>query len=166
VPSDTKTRLLRIFWEVDRCEFFGARNFFGPEFFGGGRPETRLLRIFGGRTLRKLAGAGRSGGRDAVSPVRSQSGSGEHRNFPFPNRGLPVRLVGDRTAGEPVKTLTRLDRAAKRAADAIAERDRLIEQARGEGHTLRAVADAAGVSHQTVVNIIARNVVARDTVDV
>jgi transposase len=61
-----------------------------------------------------------------------------------------------------VKTLTQLSRTADKAAKALEERDRLVEQARNEGHPIRTVAKAAGVSHQTVVNIIARNIVARD----
>jgi transposase len=55
-----------------------------------------------------------------------------------------------------MQTMTRLTKTAQRAAEALELRDQLIEQARAEGHTVRAVAEAAGVSHQTVLNIIAR----------
>ena len=47
-------------------------------------------------------------------------------------------------------TLTRLSKAASRLAADLAERDQLIAQARAEGHSLRTVAAAAGISHVAI----------------
>lgn len=51
-------------------------------------------------------------------------------------------------------TLRALRRVARRAAELTAERDRLIKQAVAEGGSLRAVGEAAGLSH-TAVDFIA-----------
>lgn len=47
--------------------------------------------------------------------------------------------------------------AYKRLAVLAAERDHLIVQRHAEGASLRTIANEAGVSHQTVVNIIRRH---------
>lgn len=52
------------------------------------------------------------------------------------------------------ETARRLRRAAAKAAHWIAERDQLIREGVAEGGSLRTVADAADVSHQTVKNIV------------
>ena len=39
--------------------------------------------------------------------------------------------------------------------DVTRERDELIRAARVQGHPLRSIAGAAGVSHQTVANVVA-----------
>ncbi len=43
--------------------------------------------------------------------------------------------------------------AARRAAEELAARDRIVRIARGEGATLRALAEATGLSRQTIANI-------------
>ena len=45
---------------------------------------------------------------------------------------------------------------AERAADELAARDRVIRIARREGASLRALADATGLSRQTIANICDR----------
>lgn len=42
---------------------------------------------------------------------------------------------------------------AERAAQEVADRDRVIRIAKGEGATLRMLADATGLSRQTIANI-------------
>lgn len=42
---------------------------------------------------------------------------------------------------------------SRSAADELEARDRVIRIARGEGATLRELADATGLSHQTISNI-------------
>ena len=49
-----------------------------------------------------------------------------------------------------------LKRAERRVRDANAKRDELIRKAVEAGGSLREVADLAGVSHQTVANIVRR----------
>ncbi len=44
---------------------------------------------------------------------------------------------------------------AERAADEISDRDRVIRIAKREGATLRALAEATGLSRQTIANICA-----------
>ena len=44
---------------------------------------------------------------------------------------------------------------AERAAEEISDRDRVIRIAKREGATLRALADATGLSRQTIANICA-----------
>jgi hypothetical protein len=43
--------------------------------------------------------------------------------------------------------------AARRAADEVAARDRIVRIARREGATLRSLADATGLSRQTIANM-------------
>lgn len=47
---------------------------------------------------------------------------------------------------------------AERAAQEISDRDRVIRIAKREGATLRALADATGLSRQTIANICAAGV--------
>lgn len=49
--------------------------------------------------------------------------------------------------------LTDVARATDRATDALTERNDAIRRALDHGATLRAIAEAAGVTHQTVANI-------------
>lgn len=53
-------------------------------------------------------------------------------------------------------TAQRLASQAKKAREALSRRDELIRQMRAEGSTLRSIAEAAGLNHQTVANILAR----------
>lgn len=53
-------------------------------------------------------------------------------------------------------TAQQLASQARKAREAIARRDSLIRQMRAEGATLRAIAQAAGLNHQTVANILGR----------
>jgi len=39
----------------------------------------------------------------------------------------------------------------------VAKRDQLIREARDEGHSLRAIAEAAGLTHTAVAKILARS---------
>jgi lambda repressor-like predicted transcriptional regulator len=55
-----------------------------------------------------------------------------------------------------VSTLEELERVAARAAALAASRDKLICDLRAEGVSLRRIAAAAGVSHQTVKNLADR----------
>lgn len=50
---------------------------------------------------------------------------------------------------------------AQRAAQEISDRDRVIRIAKSEGATLRALADATGLSRQTIANICAASPPAR-----
>lgn len=50
--------------------------------------------------------------------------------------------------------LTEVTDAAGAARDALAHRDHLIRCAHRDGASLRTIAEAAGVSHQTVANIV------------
>jgi AcrR family transcriptional regulator len=54
-----------------------------------------------------------------------------------------------RQAEELVQTKVQLEKW-------VAKRDRLIRSARADGHSLRAIADAAGLSHTAVAKILAR----------
>lgn len=45
---------------------------------------------------------------------------------------------------------------ARKAREAVSRRDQLIRQMRAEGATLRAIAEAAGVTHTAVAKILAR----------
>lgn len=56
----------------------------------------------------------------------------------------------------PQTTAQMLASQAKKAREAIARRDELIRQMRAEGATLRAIAETAGMNHQTVANVLAR----------
>lgn len=49
--------------------------------------------------------------------------------------------------------LTDVARAAARATAALEDRDAAIRRALDQGASLRAVAEAAGVTHQTIANI-------------
>lgn len=53
--------------------------------------------------------------------------------------------------------LDELRRVAARTAALAAQRDRLIDELRAEGVSLRRIATAAGVSHQTIKNMTERN---------
>lgn len=52
---------------------------------------------------------------------------------------------------------------ARRAIDEMSDRDRVIRIARREGATLRMLADATGLSRQTIANISASRVRARSS---
>lgn len=45
---------------------------------------------------------------------------------------------------------------ARKAREAVSRRDQLICQMRSEGSTLRAIADACGLTHTAVAKILAR----------
>jgi DNA invertase Pin-like site-specific DNA recombinase len=53
-------------------------------------------------------------------------------------------------------TAQQLASQARKAREATARRDALIRQMRDEGATLRAIADAAGLTHTAVAKILAR----------
>ena len=53
-------------------------------------------------------------------------------------------------------TAQQLASQSKRAREATARRDELIRLMRAEGATLRAIADAAGITHTAVAKILAR----------
>lgn len=55
-----------------------------------------------------------------------------------------------------VSTLARLEQTTKRKRETEAGWLRLVRLARAEGHSLRSIADAAGVSHTAIANILAR----------
>lgn len=55
-----------------------------------------------------------------------------------------------------MSSLSRLESAATRKADTEKGWMRLIRLARSEGHSLRAIAAAAGVSHTAIAKILAR----------
>lgn len=60
------------------------------------------------------------------------------------------------TPTELIRARTKVQRAEAALEKAVAERDRVIVKRHAEGASLRTIADEAGVSHQTVVNIIRR----------
>ncbi len=53
-------------------------------------------------------------------------------------------------------TAKELASQARKAREATARRDQLIHQMRDEGATLRAIAEAAGLTHTAVAKILAR----------
>ena len=55
------------------------------------------------------------------------------------------------------RALTNVRRAADKAASAFRSRDDAIRQAHTGGHSTRAIAKAAGISHQRVHQIIHRH---------
>jgi hypothetical protein len=55
-----------------------------------------------------------------------------------------------------VTTAQQLAFQAKKAREATARRDELIHQMRAEGSTLRAIAEAAGLTHTAVAKIVSR----------
>ena len=57
-------------------------------------------------------------------------------------------------------TAQRLAAQAKRAREATVERDSLILQMRAEGASLRAIAEAAGLTHPAIVKILRKTPVA------
>lgn len=59
-------------------------------------------------------------------------------------------------SAEPSTTARQLASQARKAREATARRDLLIRQLRAEGATLRAIAEAAGMSHTAVAKIVAR----------
>jgi len=64
-------------------------------------------------------------------------------------------VTGDHLEHESAPTdLTEVTDAAGAARDALAHRDHLIRCAHRDGASLRTIAEAAGVSHQTVANIV------------
>jgi DNA-directed RNA polymerase specialized sigma subunit len=54
-------------------------------------------------------------------------------------------------------TAKQLAKAGQKAAQATAERDRLIAEARAKGGTLREIADLVGLSHTAISKIEARH---------
>lgn len=56
----------------------------------------------------------------------------------------------------PVSTLGRLEAVTKRKQEAEAGWLRLVRLARSEGHSLREIAAAAGVSHTAIANLLSR----------
>ena len=54
-----------------------------------------------------------------------------------------------------VSSAARIDEARMMLEAAIVERDEVIRLARADGLSLRSVATIAGVSHQTVANVVA-----------
>ena len=56
----------------------------------------------------------------------------------------------------PVTTARQLTSWARKAREATARRDELIRQMRGEGATLRAIAEAAGLTHSAIALILKR----------
>lgn len=64
-------------------------------------------------------------------------------------------VTADQLEHESAPTdLAEITDAATAARDALAQRDHLIRCAHRDGASLRAIAEAAGVSHQTVANIV------------
>lgn len=55
-----------------------------------------------------------------------------------------------------MSTLARLESVTKRKRETEAGWLRLVRLARSEGHSLRTIADAAGVSHTAIANLISR----------
>lgn len=51
---------------------------------------------------------------------------------------------------------TELAQCQVQIAKWVAKRDKLIREARREGHSLRAIADAAGLTHTAIAKILAR----------
>lgn len=49
-----------------------------------------------------------------------------------------------------------LSRVSRRVRDSTTERDRLIQELREDGYSLRAIAQAAGLSHTAIAKILAR----------
>ena len=68
---------------------------------------------------------------------------------------LTVSRPSDDAVGAAVAAAALL---AERAAQEISDRDRVIRIAKREGATLRALADATGLSRQTIANICAAGV--------
>jgi hypothetical protein len=65
-----------------------------------------------------------------------------------------AELTAARPGSDPVGAATAAAAlAARRAADELATRDRIVRIARHEGATLRALAEATGLSPQTISNI-------------
>ena len=56
----------------------------------------------------------------------------------------------------PSESLTEVEQAARKVAEWIARRDAAIVRARADGASLRVIANAAGLTHQTVANICNR----------
>lgn len=78
--------------------------------------------------------------------------------------GTPFDVAGGATASSHASstlpdmpadpdTLRALRRAARKVREGTAERDELVRQAVAEGGSLRAVGEAAGLSHTAVSNI-------------
>ena len=65
-----------------------------------------------------------------------------------------AELAAVRPSDDPVgAAIAAAALAARRAAEEVSVRDRMIRIARNEGATLRALAAATGLSHQTIANI-------------
>lgn len=65
-----------------------------------------------------------------------------------------AELSATRPSSDPVGAATAAAAlAARRASDELATRDRIVRIARREGATLRALAEATGLSPQTIANI-------------
>ena len=56
----------------------------------------------------------------------------------------------------PLAVVLPLSEAAEAAVEWTARRDDLIRQARAAGHSWRQIADAVGLSHTAIANIVAR----------
>jgi DNA-directed RNA polymerase sigma subunit (sigma70/sigma32) len=74
-----------------------------------------------------------------------------HVNLLTEHRSVPTVLL----MGEP-PVLAQLKRAGKRLARARADIDELIIKAADEGHSLRVLANASGVSHERVRQLLQR----------
>jgi len=69
-----------------------------------------------------------------------------------------AELSAVRRSGDPVgAAVAAAALLAQRAAQETADRDRVIRIARREGATLRTLAEATGLSRQTIANICAAN---------
>lgn len=62
---------------------------------------------------------------------------------------LPGRMSAQNTAQQ-------LASQARKAKEAVGRRDQLIRQMRGEGSTLRAIAEVCGLTHTAVAKILKR----------
>jgi hypothetical protein len=79
------------------------------------------------------------------------------RGLPMPEETVTetVRRLSERTPGRPLDIRSQLRRLGRRAAEAEAERDRVVRDAIAEGWTADAIADACGVSPDAVRRIAA-----------
>jgi DNA-binding CsgD family transcriptional regulator len=56
----------------------------------------------------------------------------------------------------PSDPLTEVADASRKIAEWTARREAAVHRAREAGHSLREIADAAGVTHQTIANLLNR----------
>ncbi len=57
---------------------------------------------------------------------------------------------------KPMSTADQLRRASRQVREAVPQRDRLVKKMRSEGASLGHIAELAGISHQSIANIIKR----------